>query len=131
MKEIEEDHFVFIQLSDRKAEFNQPLQYYLTVLEYRPENNYFISSPMQGFKATMDVYAGINLANGENGYSLADTYYVLDKDMKKQLAYKAGDKTYLTTAGMITVELSSENNEVTIISTDMKDRKFAEAEIPE
>ena len=49
----------------------------------------------------MDVYAGINLANGENGYSLADTYYVLDKDMKKQLAYKAGDKTYLTTAGMI------------------------------
>ena len=52
-------------------------------------------------------------------------------DMKKQLAYKAGDKTYLTTAGMITVELSSENNEVTIISTDMKDRKFAEAEIPE
>ena len=107
------------------------MQYYLTVLEYRPENNYFISSPMQGFKATMDVYAGINLANGENGYSLADTYYVLDKDMKKQLAYKAGDKTYLTTAGMITVELSSENNEVTIISTDMKDRKFAEAEIPE
>ena len=85
MKEIEEDHFVFIQLSDRKAEFNQPLQYYLTVLEYRPENNYFISSPMQGFKATMDVYAGINLANGENGYSLADTYYVLDKDIKNSL----------------------------------------------
>lgn len=50
--------------------------------------------------------------------------------MKKQLVYEAGDKTYLTNAGMITAEVTS-GNTVAIIAKALADKEFEEAEIPE
>lgn len=94
------------------------------------EEGYYSGSQILDFKATLDLYVGINLANGESGYSLANSYYVLDKDMKKQLVYEAGDKTYLTNAGMITAEVTS-GNTVAIIAKALADKEFEEAEIPE
>ena len=131
MKEIDKDNYIAIEISSQSAEFNKPVSYYFNIFEYKMvEEGYSPGSQILDFKATLDLYVGINLANGENGYSLADSYYVLDKDMKKQLVYEAGDKTYLTNAGMITTEVTS-GNAITIIAKALADKEFEEAEIPE
>ena len=131
MKEIAKDNYITIEISSQSAEFNKPVSYYFNIFEYKMvEGEYYPGSRILDFKATLDLYVGINLANGENGYSLADSYYVLDKDMKKQLVYEAGDKTYLTNAGMITTEVTS-GNAITIIAKALADKEFEEAEIPE
>ena len=131
MKEIDKDNYIAIEISSQSAEFNKPVSYYFNIFEYKMvEEGYSPGSQILDFKATLDLYVGINLANGENGYSLADSYYVLDKDMKKQLVYEAGDKTYLTNAGMITTEVTS-GKTIAIIAKALADKEFEEAEIPE
>ena len=131
MKEIDKDNYITIEISSQSAEFNKPVSYYFNIFEYKMvEEGYYSGSQILDFKATLDLYVGINLANGESGFSLANSYYVLDKDMKKQLVYEAGDKTYLTNAGMITAEVTS-GNTVAIIAKALADKEFEEAEIPE
>lgn len=131
MKEIDKDNYITIEISSQSAEFNKPVSYYFNIFEYKMvEEGYYPGSQILDFKATLDLYVGINLANGESGYSLANSYYVLDKDMKKQLVYEAGDKTYLTNAGMITAEVTS-GNTIAIIAKALADKEFEEAEIPE
>lgn len=62
MKEIDKDNYIAIEISSQSAEFNKPVSYYFNIFEYKMvEEGYYSGSQILDFKATLDLYVGINL----------------------------------------------------------------------